>query len=73
MLVIIANSFLESSQRIERFLFPVPNPDDIQIVLSQANRMLNEKGWTVLYRTFHFVNCGYDVDETGRLKPLETT
>lgn len=69
MLLIIA----KRNDEIARFVFPVQHDLDVPVMLAHAKRMLDEKGWTILYRTFHFVNCGYDVDESGRLKPLEAT
>jgi hypothetical protein len=61
------------NDEVERFVFPVQHDLDVPVMLAHAQRMLDEKGWTVLYRTFSFVNCGYDVDESGQLKPLEAT
>lgn len=69
MLLIIAKRNDEAA----RFVFQVQNDLDVPIMLAHAKRMLDEKGWVVLYRTFNFVNCGYDVDDRGRLKPLEAT
>jgi len=69
MLLIIA----KRNDEVARFVFPVQHDLDIPIILSQAKQMLDDKGWIVLYRTFHFVNCGYDVDESGKLKALVPT
>ena len=43
MLLIIA----KRNDEVARFVFPVQHDLDVPIALSQAKRMLDEKGWTV--------------------------
>ena len=70
MLIIIASSALESSERVERFLFPVSHPDALPLICKHSCESLERSGWTVLYRMFVFVDCGkavvYDVDKSGK-------
>lgn len=65
MLLIIA----KRNDEIQRFVFPFKHPDQIPVVCAHANQQLADKGWTILFRMFPFVDCGrsvvYDVDSDG--------
>ena len=66
MLIIIA----KRNNDVQRFVFPVPHPDDIPLLCQTAQSIMAKGGCIVLYRMFAFVDCGkavvYDVDENGK-------